>query len=267
MDNGSMGYQDLGNMTFNTNQSGNQDPKFNLNIDPDNFDKSKLKIIGFVAAGVVALIVVVFVLLKVFGTAKYEAVAKDYIQTTYDVSLCGKEFDEKKFSKQYPKFMEEVLDEYYDRMDDSVDYAKDRLEDMTDYLDLEDDLKWSDFCKFTYKLGKPKKINSRKLKDYEDEISEYDSDIKVQAGYKIKVEPDYEFKFSKKMEEAINDSLDDLDYDDLDDVDDLCKYLKKQYKPQDLEIIVLKCNGKIGVWLVEDSYIWRSLESWEEEMR
>ena len=132
---------------------------------------------GAIAAGVIALIVVVCVLV---AGSKYTTALDNYIAVNFrgDASKI-----ELLAPKEYWDYLEEEqdvsLDDLKERMEENWDDVKDALEEQ-----------YGKNIRVTYKVTKEREISDKKLEKIAEALEEtYDIDAKsVKAGYKIEVE-------------------------------------------------------------------------------
>jgi hypothetical protein len=154
--------------------------------------KNKNTIIGLSAIAVVVIIIVIILASCLSGG--YKDPVDDYIKAITKT-------DGNAMSECLPDAVNEyVEDEVMDSKYDSVDeYYEDILEDMLDVYEL----KYGDNVKMSYKITKKKEIKDSDLEDVEDSINDnYDADVKVTKGYKLKV------KMTIKGEDDDDDSSD-----------------------------------------------------------
>lgn len=135
----------------------------------DNKKISKKNII--IAAAAVAAAVILIILIAAFSTPAYEKPIEYFIT--------GVEKDSyKTVKKAFPKFLiKELEDSYYD-IEDLIEEAHEEAED-----------EYGRKFKMSYKIKKKSKLDKDDLEDLEDVIDDYyDEEVKVSAGYKLKVE-------------------------------------------------------------------------------
>ncbi len=174
-----------------------------------------------VRAGIAAAVVlVVFGIAKLTGSGKYEAAIKDYVKFVND-SVNGKGKGNK-LMNNYPSFMAETIEE---RCDDFEHLLVREMGGGEDY---------NFTCK--YKVISKEKLDGEELKEYQDDITTFageEENVKVKSGYLFEVELTLEVRAEGTGE-------------------------KGEYsQSQNIEMVVLKCNGKIGLWKMEENYIWR----------
>lgn len=114
-------------------------------------------------------------------------------------------------------------------------YPKYMEESIRDYCDTLDDIDISEYAsaKITYKITNKTRIKGEELERYQSDISEYvdeDKKVKVQSGYL------FEVKIKAKLRNKESGEKDEEEFD--------CKML------------VLRCNGKTGVWKIDGRYVW-----------
>lgn len=260
-----MEFKDLSSMTYQPSLQENNAPKKKK---PE-IDTSQIKLIIFLLIAILAVILVIFGAIKLIKDKSYKGVAKEYLKSNCDYIL-GDRINLKKMSKHYPDFMDDILDDYYDRMEEYAEEMDDELDRLKDELDVDlDSLTWSDLCTLSFQIVDQKELDEDDLEDYEDQIREVadHEHVKLEAGYHIKVKPELKLKWKAKLAKKTLESLDDLDIgydiDEIDDLYDLFDEAVDEYTGNGkIDLIVLKCNGKTGVWLMEDYYIWDGLEVW-----
>lgn len=210
MSNESMGYTELGSMKFHKETSKKK----------RNIDKDLIKKWSFIAVIVIAIVLIVFGMVKLVRGGSYESAIKKYIEFLND-SING-EVNERKLAKQYPKFMAETIEEHGDDLEEVIEYISDELE-------IESAI-------FTYEVIDKERSNDEEIEEYQNEISEFvgeDEKVRVQKGYCFNVK----IKF-KLVEKENGDEIEDDTWE------------------ENVDIVVLKCNGKTGVWKIDGFYIW-----------
>lgn len=210
MSNESMGYTELGSMKFHKETSKKK----------RNIDKDLIKKWSFITVIVIAIVLIVFGMVKLVRGGSYESAIKKYIEFLND-SING-EVNERKLAKQYPKFMAETIEEHGDDLEEVIEYISDELE-------IESAI-------FTYEVIDKERSNDEEIEEYQNEISEFvgeDEKVRVQKGYCFNVK----IKF-KLVEKENGDEIEDDTWE------------------ENVDIVVLKCNGKTGVWKIDGFYIW-----------
>lgn len=210
MSNESMGYTELGSMKFHKETSKKK----------RNIDKDLIKKWSFIAVIVIAIVLIVFGMVKLVRGGSYESAIKKYIEFLND-SING-EVNERKLAKQYPKFMAETIEEHGDDLEEVIEYISDELE-------IESAI-------FTYEVIDKERSNDEEIEEYQNKISEFvgeDEKVRVQKGYCFNVK----IKF-KLVEKENGDEIEDDTWE------------------ENVDIVVLKCNGKTGVWKIDGFYIW-----------
>ncbi len=179
-------------------------------------NRDMIKKWGLAAAVAAAVVLIGFGIGKLTGGGKYEAAIKDYVEYIND-SVKGKG-KKSKLTRHYPAFITEVIEEQCD--------------DMERNLFLDENQYTEDFnltCK--YKVVDKERLRGEDLRGYQDDISDFageEETVKVRSGYLYEVEI------------TVEGSMEDEEY-----VDHF-----------ESEVVVLKCNGKIGLWKTDGKYIW-----------
>lgn len=224
MGNESMGYTELGNMKLNM-----KPPKKSWDINPDWIKKG-----GLIAGIAVLVVLMVFGMVKIIGGGGFDSAVDKFAENVMVRMFNGGEIDEAKLKKQYPKFMNETIEEFCDSVKDEYDNAFAGIEDLFD--------EGEERFKVTYEIVDKEKLDDDEIEEYQDEISSFagdDEKVNVQAGYLINIEikARLKSKYKTKIEKEIGEEIEGEDEDNW-------------------ELVVLKCNGKTGVWKIDDSYIW-----------
>lgn len=248
MSNESLGYTELGSMRFHSEPSRK---KGNVNKDLI----KKWVLIAIVAA--VAMIIV-FGMVKLISGGSYEAAVKEDVELfngevneNYEaavkeyIELFNGEVNGSKFAKQYPEFMAETIEEFCDNLEADFEAF---IEEMDEFGKDEFGEAWEDakgksgngIYKFTYEIIDKTKLNDEEIEEYRDIIREYAGE-----GEKIKIQTGY--RFDVKMKGAYRKQIKSLMMEIGEEMEDY---------EENVEIVVLKCNGKIGVWGINDNYIW-----------
>lgn len=230
MSNEPMGYTELGSMKFHK-----EPPKKRKDVNKDLIVKW-----AFITAIVAVIVLIVFGIVKFIGSGGYESAIKEYMEFVGD-SVNG-EVNESKLLKQYPKFMTETIEELRDINKDWVEefYAGEVWEDV------KNEFKKGIFT-VTYEVIDKERISAEEIVEYQNKISEFvgeDEKVKVQKGYlfNVKIKIKLKNKMKSLIEKETGEEMDDNIFD------------------ENIDIVALKCNGKIGVWKINDSYIWDMLD-------
>ncbi len=148
--------------------------------------------VGMIAAGILAIIVVVLAVI-IFGGRGPKATANQFLKGTFKgnanqiVKLMPK--------KQIKAMIEE---DYHGDKDDMLEELDDRLDDMLDMLNESD-------IKYKYKITDIDKLDRDDTEDCEDELNAaYDTNIKVKKAKVVTAEITFRNKeFDEKYEEKI----------------------------------------------------------------
>ena len=239
MSNESIGYTELGSMKFHK-----EPPKKKKDV-----NKGLIEKWAFIAVIVVVIVLIVFGIVKLIGGGNYESAIKDYMEFMGD-SVNG-EINERKLAKQYPKFMAESIEESCDNIKDSIEELEHDFKD--EFGEAWEDVK-KEFDKgifiVTYEVIDKEKINAEEIEEYQNKISEFmgeDEKVNVQKGYLFNVK--IKIKLKNKIKSLIEkETGEEIEGDILN---------------ENMDIVVLKCNGKIGVWEINDTYIWDIWDMWD----
>lgn len=229
MSNESLGYTELGSMRFHQKPSKKK----------ENFNKDLIEKWAFIAIIAAVAMIIVFGMIKLIGGGSYESAVKEYIE------LFSGEVNGSKFAKQYPRFIAETIEELCDNTEADIEaYVK----EMDEFGKEEFGEAWEDakgksgngIYKYTYEIIDKTRLNNEEIEEYQDIVREYAGE-----GEKIKIRTGYRFNVIVKVVygKQIQSLLEELGEEIEDNVDNI-------------EIVVLKCNGKIGVWGINDNYIW-----------
>lgn len=231
MNNESKRYSELGEMSF---QGTLQKDKKNSNA---NCKELFLKI-GILAIALVIIALVMINLIKLLGnqesnqesndgredSSKYVSVAEDFAENLFGSFCKGKKINVKNLKKQYPKFMDDAVEEVCINMNEEIEnyFLNDEGQELFKKVS------------FKVKVVDKEKMESDELEGYQEIIEDFagaDKNVKVTGGYRVTIEVTV-----KNTAESLS---------------------------MDLEFIVLKCNEKIGVWGVsaeewgmDEEFIW-----------
>lgn len=233
MSNESMGYTELGNMKFN-----GEPAKKSRNMNANRIKKG-----GFAALVVVLIALLVFGITKIIKITggSYDSAVETFVENVWTSRVNGGEVNESKWKKQYSEFMDETIEEWCDYFQDEYDDMYNECFSMFEYL-LEDE---KELYKVTYEVVDKEKLDADEIEEYQDRISSfagYDEKVKVQAGYRFTVEINGNFKSKYKTLLAKETGMEADDFSALD-------------FESNVDMIVLKCNGKTGVWKIDNDYI------------
>ena len=225
MSNESMEYVELGSIKYDK-----KNPKKNRDINKEWIGKG-----AFIIGIVVITMLIIGGIVKLVGGGSYESAVEIFVENLFAGSFNGK-VNESKLKKQYPQFMEESIAELCDKTKKEYEEIYETyFKDYTEYGE--------DFLKVTYEVVDKEKIDKKKLEEYQDAICEIvgdDEKVKVQGGYHVNVEIKIELK--NKIKSRIEEEMGEKIEDDLFE--------------ENCELVVLKCNGKTGVWKIDDVYMW-----------
>lgn len=180
-------------------------------------DKGLIEKWVFIAVIVIVIVLIIFGMVKLVRGGSYESAIKKYIEFRND-SING-EVNESKLAKQYPKFMAETIEELCDSIEEDGESIRDELK------------KESVIC--TYEVIDKERSNDEEIEEYQNEIREF-----VGEDEKVKVQKGYLFNVKIKIKLETGDEMEDDTWE------------------ENVDIVVLKCNGKTGVWKIDGSYIW-----------
>lgn len=144
-----------------------------------NPNKNTLIALGCIA--VVAILVIILIFTLIFGGKYKKPISNmlDGIEKT----------DAATYMKSVPKcqldYIEETYIDDYEQYDSLEEYYEEMLDSSLEYLEEE----YGNDVKLSYNVEKKTKLSDSKLKDIRDELEDnYDADVKVTKGYKVKVE-------------------------------------------------------------------------------
>lgn len=134
------------------------------------------KNIGIIAGVVAVIAIIVAIIFSIFG--------KGYLKPIDNYFKGIQKADAKTYVKSSPAFVDADEDDY-------EDYLEERLDDLEDT--------YGEKVKITYKVKKKEKIKKGDLQDIQDYIEEeYDEEVKVSAGYELKLAVTFKGKKKEK---------------------------------------------------------------------
>ncbi len=238
---------DIGDMNYH-----NQSPKEERNNSNPNRNWIKKVCLIIIAAAVIAA--AVWGITKIFDggsygdsessddVKSYEKAVEAFGEQNLYGALYGK-VNANKLKKQYPEFMEDtveemcsVLREYYESLD----------EESKEFLN---------YFEISFEAEDKEPIEKEKLEEYQEDIRDFinndDEKINVQAGYQITVRMHMNLTKEGLAVIAEEEGLDEAEVMEL--MKEVTEEIEKEFYGN---VVVLKCNKKIGVWVIGGNYIW-----------
>ncbi len=172
----------------------------------------------------------------------YEKAVEAFLDQCMHATTDGK-IDENKLKKQYPEFMEDtveemcsVLREYYESLDEES-------KELFNYFEI------------SFEAEDKESIEKEKLEEYQEDIRNFINNdgekINVQAGYQITVR--MHMNLTKEGLAVIAEEEGITEKEALEETEEIIEEIEKEFYGN---VVVLKCNKKIGVWVIGGHYIW-----------
>lgn len=173
---------------------------------------------------------------------RYEKAAEAFWEQNLYGTLYGK-VNANKLKKQYPEFMEDTVEEmcsafreYYESLD----------EESKEFLN---------YFKISFEAEDKEPIEKEELEEYQEDIRDFtnndDEKINVQAGYQITVRMHMNLTKEGPAIIAEEEGLDEAEVMEV--MKEVIEEIEKEFYGN---VVVLKCNKKIGVWVIDGNYIW-----------